>query len=104
METDLLIDELSSEPWGTLVVPTTAELLGGPETTTSYFIKSKFSSASYTFLVTDLTSVWVQSCDRADVKRLKQVPSPLATSFSFYPTLSPRDYFLLFHPRNSIPW
>ncbi|ELR25298.1 uncharacterized protein ACA1_290740 [Acanthamoeba castellanii str. Neff] len=77
METDLVIDELSSEPWGTLVVPATAELLGGPETTTSYFIKSKFSSASYTFLVTDLTSVWVQSCDRADVKRLKQEFNPL---------------------------
>ncbi len=104
METDLLIDELSSEPWGTLVVPTTAELLGGPETTTSYFIKSKFSSASYTFLVTDLTSVWVQSCDRADVKRLKQVPSPQSHMILIRPHTFAQRLLFTFYIRNSIPW
>jgi hypothetical protein len=90
MEMEQLLEELGSEPWGTLVVPSAGassleptSLEGGttlstPSTSSSYFIKSKFSSTRYTFLVTDLASVWVQSCERADIKRLKQVlPPPL---------------------------
>jgi hypothetical protein len=77
-----VLDELSSEPWGTLVVAVTD--VYGEAVPTSYFIKSKFSSASYVMLVTDLTSVWVQSCDRAEIKQLKQVrgPPPLSAPVS----------------------
>jgi hypothetical protein len=91
MEMEQLLEELGSEPWGTLVVPSASSSLkptsleGGTPSSSSYFIKSKFSSTRYTFLVTDLVSVWIQSCERADIKRLKQVP-PLP-SLSSLPSL-----------------
>jgi len=43
----------------------------------AYYIKSKFDESKYSVLVTDLTRVWVQSCDRAEIKRLKQKLNPL---------------------------
>lgn len=59
------MDELCSEPWGTLVQQ--------GETNPPLFVKYRFSEATCIFLVTDLQAVWVQSCDKADIKRLKQV-------------------------------
>lgn len=70
-DTNLWEGLLDSQPWGTLSV-------ADGDGTTNYFIKSNFSAAAYSFLITDLQSVWIQSCERADIKRLKKVLSPIS--------------------------
>lgn len=72
---DPLLADMGSESWGTLLQPRPSRQGGGPDQgkMKAYYIKSKFDESKYSVLVTDLTRVWVQSCDRAEIKRLKQV-------------------------------